>query len=118
MQGCNRNEGGIIMKQGQKQWMLLLLLVAFGLVLVISFVVAWLPQKTKPNVNTNTTMRQDVFLSPGGNRNKCYDCEDVGDAYGYKSKCFDCVHHVTSQTTQSIQHVQDTPSTLPKMGYV
>ena len=63
--------------------------------------------------NTNMGVRGD-FMQPGGMRNKCYDCEDVGDD-GYKSKCFDCV---TPVDTYSLRHLQDTPATVPKMGYI
>lgn len=54
------------------------------------------------------------FLQVGGARNKCYDCEEAGDD-GYKSKCFDCT---IPTDTHSLRRVQETPSTMPKMGYM
>lgn len=54
------------------------------------------------------------FLQIGGIRNKCYDCEGAGDE-GYKSKCFDCA---VPTETHSLRHVQETPTTVPKMGYM
>ena len=60
----------------------------------------------------------DMYLTHHGNRNKCYDCEERGEVYGYKSKCFDCVHPKMMSRTQSIQYLQETPGTMPKMGHV
>lgn len=80
----------------------------------------WSQRRREITIQTPNHMVDEYpldFLQSGGTRNKCYDCEESGVIRGYQSKCYDCSTHVT-QNTRSIQYLQETPGSVPKLGYV
>lgn len=111
------------MNTKQKKW-ILWFIVAFGILLVVSLALLALRQRSKMKMGVKYNVQQSAptdFLQVGGVRNKCYDCEERGDVYGYKSKCFDCVQATPSASptdTASINYLQETPGLMPKLGYV
>ena len=97
----------------KNQWTVGLLFL--GSVLALMLVIYGMTRRRPPKMAGVRGAAKQEFMEVGGVRNKCYDCEEAGED-GYKNKCFDCVMPVNM--SYSIQHLQNTPSTLPKMGYI
>lgn len=89
-----------------------------GIVVLGCVIVLWIWRRERTIQTPNHVVYEYPldFLQTGGTRNKCYDCEESGATRGYQSKCYDCTH--VTQNTKSIQYLQETPGSVPKLGYV
>lgn len=91
-------------------------IIVLGCIMVL---LIWSQRRRERIIQTPNHMVHEYpldFLQSGGTRNKCYDCEESGVTRGYQSKCYDCIH--VTKDTKSIQYLQETPGSVPKLGYV